>query len=570
MLQSMAAATFNLPILFPSSNILSEVTYFGSNLPSCLHLCRRQRVLVVSSVWQTTQIHAFRERQQRQPGVQFEFGESPERKDTVDDDNNDDDDDGDSRAFVSHKDYSGLQNLHQKLGPLSIEANQLPGMGSIFEPEFLDRLHSGNHALERSENQSSNPVQREDPQTVLQSSRVLNPPEHSENNIGKNEKLVISGVAENLDCTEEQSKIVRTAWEKLVRWSRSWQLLNARKNSHALLSTRKVVVLGGGSFGTAMAVILARNKPEMEVMLLIRDTFVCKSINEQHMNVKYFPQHQLPRNVAATTDAKEAIWNAQFCIHAIPVQASSVFLRSIAEYVPAQLPILSVSKGLEISTLEMMSQLIPRALGNPRQPVAVISGPSFAIELMDKLPTALVAASRDKELARATQQLLASQYLRVNMSTDVVGVEMAGALKNVLAIAAGIVEGMKLGNNCMAALVAQGCSEIRWLAEKMGGKSTTLTGVSGSGDIMLTCFVTLSRNRSVGVRLGSGEKLEDILSSMSQVAEGVATAGAVISLAKKYRVKMPVLTAVAKILANQLTPKTAVLALMSLPQVEEV
>ncbi|KAG0562818.1 hypothetical protein KC19_9G173600 [Ceratodon purpureus] len=367
----------------------------------------------------------------------------------------------------------------------------------------------------------------------------------------------------------EERKVVRTAWEKLVRWSKSWQLLNERRKN-ALKKTKKVVVLGGGSFGTAMAVLLARNKAEMNVTLLLRDQKICQAINDHHMNLKYFPRHQLPTNVTATTDPKAALEDAQYCIHAIPVQSSSEFLLSIAEYVPATLPFLSVSKGLELSTLEMMSQVIPRALGNPRQPVAVISGPSFAIELMDELPTAMVAASRDKELARACQQLLASRYLRVNTSTDVVGVEMAGALKNVLAIAAGIVEGMKLGNNCMAALVAQGCSEIRWLAEKMGAKSHTLSGLSGSGDIMLTCFVSLSRNRSVGVRLGSGEKLEDILSSMNQVAEGVATAGAVISLAKKYRVQMPVLTAVARILDNELTPKTAVLALMSLPQVEEV
>eukprot|EP00270_Netrium_digitus_P014934 TRINITY_DN5159_c0_g1_i1.p1 TRINITY_DN5159_c0_g1~~TRINITY_DN5159_c0_g1_i1.p1 ORF type:complete len:189 (-),score=63.84 TRINITY_DN5159_c0_g1_i1:166-732(-) len=182
---------------------------------------------------------------------------------------------------------------------------------------------------------------------------------------------------------------------------------------------------------------------------------------------------------------------------------------------------------------------------------------------------AMVAASKDPELARAVQQLLASRYLRVNTSRDVVGVEMAGALKNVLAIAAGIVEGMHLGNNCMAALVAQGCSEIRWLAEKMGANPATLAGLAGTGDIMLTCFVKLSRNRSVGVRLGSGERLEDILKSMNQVAEGVATAGAVIALARKFRVQMPVLTAVAQILENQLTPKKAVMELMSLPQVEE-
>lgn len=370
--------------------------------------------------------------------------------------------------------------------------------------------------------------------------------------------------------SEEESKIVRKAWEKLVRWSSSWQTLNARRESHALRTTNKVAVLGGGSFGTAMAVMLARNKADMNVTMLLRDHEVCQAINSRHVNPRYFPSHTLPANVVATTDAKEALQDAQYSVHAVPVQHSTAFLRSIAEHVPPSLPVLSVSKGLELSSMEMMSQLIPRALGNPRQPVAVLSGPSFSVELMDELPTAMVAASKDQDLARAAQQLLASRYLRVSTSGDVVGVEMAGALKNVLAIAAGIVEGMQLGNNCMAALVAQGCSEIRWLAEKMGAKPATLAGLSGTGDIMLTCFVKLSRNRSVGVRLGSGERLEDILASMSQVAEGVATAGAVVALARKYRVQMPVLTAVARILDNELTPKTAVLALMSLPQVEEV
>lgn len=166
--------------------------------------------------------------------------------------------------------------------------------------------------------------------------------------------------------------------------------------------------------------------------------------------------------------------------------------------------------------------------------------------------------------------LFSSYCLVVIYGSALQGVEIAGALKNVLAIAAGIVEGMNLGNNSMAALVAQGCSEIRWLATKMGGKPATITGLSGTGDIMLTCFVNLSRNKRVGVRLGSGEKLEDILSSMNQVAEGVSTAGAVIALAQKYNVKMPVLTAVARIMDSELTPKKAVLELMSLPQVEEV
>lgn len=377
----------------------------------------------------------------------------------------------------------------------------------------------------------------------------------------------VSAAAAAAEERKDRRRAVRIAWEKLVRWSRSWR---SKTRPDVLQRTQKVVVLGGGSFGTAMAAHVADRKAEMEVKMLVRDPQVCQSINENHFNCKYFPNHKLPENLTATTDAKSALQGADFCLHAVPVQFTASFLESIVDYVDPGLPFISLSKGLELNTLRMMSQIIPQALKNPRQPFVALSGPSFASELMSKLPTAMVVASRDKKLVNQVQQLLASERLRINTSSDVTGVEIAGALKNVLAIAAGIVEGMNLGNNSMAALVAQGCSEIRWLAKKMGAKSATLTGLSGTGDIMLTCFVNLSRNRTVGVRLGSGEKLEDILSSMNQVAEGVATAGAVIALAQKYNVKMPVLTAVARIIDNELTPQAAVLELMSLPQVEEV
>ncbi|PIN15084.1 Glycerol-3-phosphate dehydrogenase/dihydroxyacetone 3-phosphate reductase [Handroanthus impetiginosus] len=367
-----------------------------------------------------------------------------------------------------------------------------------------------------------------------------------------------------LERSRDRRKVVRLAWEKLVRWSRSWR---SKAKTDVLERTSKVVVLGGGSFGTAMAAHVADRKAQLEVNILVRDPEVCQSINENHFNCKYFPAHKLPENVIATTDAKAALLGANFCFHAVPVQFSASFLEGIADFVDPGLPFISLSKGLELNTLRMMSQIIPRALRNPRQPYVVLSGPSFALELMNKLPTAMVVASKDKKMANAVQQLLASRTMRINTSSDVTGVEIAGALKNVLAIAAGIVEGLNLGNNSMAALVAQGCSEIRWLATKMGAKSTTLTGLSGTGDVMLTCFVNLSRNRTVGVRLGSGEKLDDILSSMNQVAEGVSTAGAVIALAQKYKVKMPVLTAVARIIDNELTPTKAVYELMNLPQV---
>ncbi|OAY46423.1 glycerol-3-phosphate dehydrogenase [NAD(+)] 2, chloroplastic isoform X1 [Manihot esculenta] len=369
------------------------------------------------------------------------------------------------------------------------------------------------------------------------------------------------------DRSRDRRKVVRLAWEKLVRWSRSWR---SKNRTDVLQQTNKVVVLGGGSFGTAMAAHVANRKADLEVHMLLRDPLVCQSINDDHCNCKYFPEYKLPDNVIATTDPKTALIGADYCLHAVPVQFSSSFLEGISEFVDPGLPFISLSKGLELNTLRMMSQIIPQALKNPRQPFVALSGPSFALELMNKLPTAMVVASKDKKLANATQQLLASSHLRISTSSDVTGVEIAGALKNVLAIAAGIVEGMHLGNNSMAALVAQGCSEIRWLAMKMGAKPATITGLSGTGDIMLTCFVNLSRNKTVGVRLGSGEQLDDILNSMNQVAEGVSTAGAVIALAQKYKVKMPVLTAVARIIDNELTPKKAVLELMRLPQVEEV
>ncbi|KAL8552358.1 hypothetical protein ACS0TY_001161 [Phlomoides rotata] len=372
---------------------------------------------------------------------------------------------------------------------------------------------------------------------------------------------------EHSERSRDRRKVVRVAWEKLVRWSRS---LRSKAKTDVLERTNKVVVLGGGSFGTAMAAHVANKKAQLEVNMLVRDPKVCQSINENHYNCKYFPEHKLPENIIATTDAKAALQGADFCFHAVPVQFSASFLEGVADFVDPGLPFISLSKGLELNTFRTMSQIIPRALRNPRQPYVVLSGPSFALELMNKLPTAMVVASKDKKMANAVQQLLASRSLRINTSSDVTGVEIAGALKNVLAIAAGIVEGLNLGNNSMAALVSQGCSEIRWLATKMGAKSTTLTGLSGTGDIMLTCFVNLSRNRTVGVRLGSGEKLDDILSSMNQVAEGVSTAGAVIALAQKYKVKLPVLTAVARIVDNELTPTKAVLELMNLPQVEEV
>lgn len=364
----------------------------------------------------------------------------------------------------------------------------------------------------------------------------------------------------------DEERRIRTSWARLMRWSRNLRQREAARASEKKVT--KVAVFGGGSFGTAMGVALSRQHPDLEITLLLRDPNLCKDINEMHRNSRYLPDYELPLNVTATTSAKDALKGAQYAIHAVPVQHSRAFLTEIKEFISPTLPVISVSKGIEVTTGKVMSDVIPSALGR-KQPTVFLSGPSFAQEVMEERPTGLVAASRDKQLCRDVQALFASPFMRINITTDVMGVEICGALKNVLAIAAGIVEGLELGNNAMAALISQGCSEIRWLAEKMGAKPATVSGLSGLGDIMLTCYGSLSRNRSVGVRLGKGEALADIMSSSKQVAEGVPTAGAVVSLARKYRVQLPVLTAVAQVLNGQLSAAEAVAEIMRLPQIEE-
>ena len=382
----------------------------------------------------------------------------------------------------------------------------------------------------------------------------------------KSHQRVVNAAAAGVMYPPEEERRIRNSWARLMRWSRNLRQREAARASGVCLE--KVVVFGGGSFGTAMGVALARQHPQLNVVLLLRDPYLCKDINEKHCNTRYLPNFNLPDRVTATTSAEMALKGAQYAIHAVPVQHSRDFLTSIKEYIDPALPIISVSKGIEVTTGKVMSDLIPSALGR-KQPTVFLSGPSFAQEVIAEQPTGLVAASRDKNLCREVQNLFASPTMRINITTDVIGVEICGALKNVLAIAAGIVEGLELGNNAMAALISQGCSEIRWLAEKMGAKPATVSGLSGLGDIMLTCYGSLSRNRTVGVRLGKGEALSDIISSSSQVAEGVPTAGAVVSLARKYRVQLPVLTAVAQVLNGHLSAAEAVAEIMNLPQIEE-
>jgi glycerol-3-phosphate dehydrogenase (NAD+) len=366
-----------------------------------------------------------------------------------------------------------------------------------------------------------------------------------------------------------QRSAVKSSWRRLILWSRVKHEEQERVVGKLEKQITKVCVFGAGSFGTAIATMLAKKYTGAKVYVIVRNEEQCQVMNTEHRNPRYLSDYALPVNVIATLDAEEALNDVQCVVHAIPVQASTQFLNRVKDFVPKDIPVVSVSKGLEVGTGLTMHEVIQRALGTG-QPLVALSGPSFAKEVMEGLPTNLVAASENEDAAQVVQQIFASPSLRVNTTRDVTGVEIGGALKNVVAIAAGIVDGLGLGNNALSALVAQGTAEIRWLAVRMGADSSTITGVAGVGDIMLTSFVNLSRNRTVGVRLGKGEKLEDILSSTTQVAEGVKTAQVVIALAKKYNLILPVLTAVAQVVDGQLTAREAVDTVMQFPQIDDV
>jgi len=334
----------------------------------------------------------------------------------------------------------------------------------------------------------------------------------------------------------------------------------------------KVAVYGGGNFGTAMACVLGRKG--VQATLVVRKEAVCEQINEHHINPYYQSDLLLPEAVSATLDPEAAFRDADFIFHAVPVQYSRESLTKVAHLLPADVPVVSLAKGIETSSLMMMSELLPEVLGHDR-PFAYVSGPSFAAEIVQGMATAVTVASTDRDLALDLMALFTCNNFRALYTSDVVGVEVGGAVKNVIAIAAGMCEGLGLGTNAMAALVTRGCAEMRRLVVALGGESSTVFGLSGVGDTFGTCFGPLSRNRMVGYRLGQGEPLEEIVSSMSEVAEGVATSLSLAKLlsreVKGYRrdLKYPILFGVAAILEGELTPAEGLKRLMDMPLIHE-
>lgn len=328
----------------------------------------------------------------------------------------------------------------------------------------------------------------------------------------------------------------------------------------------KITVLGCGSFGTANASVLASKGHD--VVMLGRNEEVIRSINEEHRNAKYLTDCSLPENISATTDAEAALDGTKWVIMCVPVQQARKYLESLRHLIPASVPVVSTCKGIELSTLCLMNEIIPQALQRPEQPIGFLSGPTFAKELVRGVPSAVVCAADTEELATRVQNLFHTGFLRTYRTTDVIGVEIGGALKNVIAIAAGCAAGMEMGHNTCAGLVTRGIQEINRIALTMGADPMTLGGLAGIGDLMLTCYGAASRNRTVGFRIGQGETMEQIRASMKEVAEGVPTTFATLELCEKLKIPlehMRICVTVSRVLAGEMKPEDFLIDLASLP-----
>jgi glycerol-3-phosphate dehydrogenase (NAD(P)+) len=322
---------------------------------------------------------------------------------------------------------------------------------------------------------------------------------------------------------------------------------------------RRVTVLGAGSWGTALAVHLGR--VGHEVRLWARDRALVDDMLARRANAIYLPDIPLPDTVDVTDGLGEALAEADLVVSAIPSHGCRGVMSQAAPFLAAGAVIVSATKGLEAGSMRRMSEVIALEAG-PGHPVVVLSGPSFALEVARQLPTAILAASDDPNAIELVQHEFRGPYFRLYGSDDVIGVEIGAATKNIIAIAAGVVEGLGLGHNALAALITRGLAELTRLACAAGGRRETLAGLSGLGDLVLTCTGSLSRNRHVGIELAKGRTLASILASMKMVAEGVITTGAALELGAQYGVELPIATQMAEVLSGRADVRTALDALM--------
>lgn len=324
----------------------------------------------------------------------------------------------------------------------------------------------------------------------------------------------------------------------------------------------RIAVLGAGSWGTALAIHCAR--VGLAVRLWGRDAALMAAIQSARRNARYLPDAELDATVLATASLEEALDGVPIVIAAVPSHGMRDVLTDARPFLADGAVVVSATKGLETHSLDRMSQVIGETA--PGHPVAVLSGPSFAAEVARGLPTAVVVASAEASTAARVQESLKGPTLRLYASDDVPGVEFGGALKNVIAIAAGVVEGLGIGHNAMAALITRGLVEMSRLACAEGSRRETLAGLSGLGDLVLTCTGDLSRNRRVGIELGRGRALADILAATPMVAEGVRTTGAALALGERHGVELPLAAQMAAVLDGRTSARSAVETLMLRPQ----
>ena len=326
---------------------------------------------------------------------------------------------------------------------------------------------------------------------------------------------------------------------------------------------KKIAVLGAGSWGIAISVLLHRNNHKITLWEFLKED--CQRLNSLREHPDKLPGIKIPAEIEITDDLKKAVTNSQAIVFVVPSPYVRQTARSLSGYIPNHIEfIVNLAKGLENNTLYRMSEVLNEELsGQFHNRIVTLSGPSHAEEVSRNIPTTVVAASLNLPVAEMVQQVFNNPTFRVYTSTDLIGVELGGSIKNVIAIAAGIIDGLGLGDNTLGALMTRGLAEMVRLGRKMGAEPLTFAGLSGIGDLITTCISRHSRNRYVGEQLGKGKKLADILSSMKMVAEGVNTTRSAYQLAEKYNVEMPITVEVYNILFANKDPKTALFELMA-------
>jgi len=332
----------------------------------------------------------------------------------------------------------------------------------------------------------------------------------------------------------------------------------------------RITVIGAGAWGTALAIVLGRRGGH-DVRLWAHETEVCESINKHRVNELFLAGCPIPDSVVATNSLEDALRDAAIVVSVMPSHHTRRVFTAMRTHLHQGMLIVSATKGIENDTYLRMSEVIADVLGPLAPRIGALSGPTFAKEVALNQPTALTVASTDSELSATVQKEFSDSRFRVYTNDDVVGVELGGSLKNIVAIAAGVCDGLDLGHNSVAALITRGLAEITRLVVACGGRPETMAGLAGLGDLVLTCTGGLSRNRTVGVELGHGQRLNDIIAGMhGMVAEGVLTTNAATGLARKMGVEMPITEQMHAILHDGKSPQEAIRDLMSRPSTSEL